>query len=218
MLRLILANKNYSSWSLRPWLVLRATGLPFEEQVIPLDVPGYEAAIAAASPSRRLPVLDDDGLLVWDSLAIAEYLNEKAPEAKLWPEDPRARAHARAVSCEMHSGFTAMRGEMPMNLKRTKVPLRPSDACTADVRRVGEIFTTYRKRHAGDGEYLFGRWSIADAMFAPVATRLRTYAVAIPPHARRYCDAIFVDDAFLDWERAAEAESWTISTAEALYR
>jgi len=216
MLRLILANKNYSSWSLRPWLVLRATGLPFEEQVIPLDVPGYEAAIAAASPSRRLPVLDDDGLLVWDSLAIAEYLNEKAPEAKLWPEDPRARAHARAVSCEMHSGFTAMRGEMPMNLKRTKVPLRPSDACTADVRRVGEIFTTYRKRHAGDGEYLFGRWSIADAMFAPVATRLRTYGVYFEGVAQDYVETLLAHPGFVAWERAALEETWAITRYDAI--
>lgn len=216
MLRLIVANKNYSSWSLRPWLVLRAAKLPFEEVVIPLDQPETEAAIAKVSPSRRVPVLEDDGLRVWDSLAIAEYVAEKAPAAKLWPDDREGRAIARAVSAEMHSGFAAMRAEMPMNLKRSNVPVRPSAACQADVRRVAEIFSTMRKAHQGDGPYLFGAWSIADAMYTPVATRFRTYGVILEGAAQDYVETLLAHPDFAEWERAALEETTGITKYDAI--
>lgn len=216
MLRLILANKNYSSWSLRPWLVLRAAKLVFEEVVIPLDEPGTEAAIAKVSPSRRVPVLEDDGLRVWDSLAIAEYVAEKAPEAHLWPKDREGRAIARAVSAEMHAGFTAMRTEMPMNLKRSNVPVRPSAACQADVRRVAEIFGTMRGAHRDEGPYLFGAWSIADAMFTPVATRFRTYGVILGGAAQDYVETLLSNPDFAEWERAALEETASITRYDAI--
>ena len=214
-----IGNKNYSSWSLRPWLALKWGGVDFDEHLIPLGGEGYGRSqikeVRAVSPSGRVPALHVDGIVIQESLAICEWAAELAPA--LWPADRATRALARAAASEMHAGFAAVRRDLSMNIRRrlSAAPTWPEDT-RADLERLYELWAVALDRSGGP--FLFGARSIADAMFAPVATRLRTYAVAIPPHARRYCDAIFVDDAFLDWERAAEAESWTISTAEALYR
>jgi glutathione S-transferase len=219
-LTLHIGNKNYSSWSMRPWLALRWANIPFEENVIPLGGEGYGAskipAVVAVSPSGRVPALSrDDGLVIYESLAICEWAAESAPS--LWPKDEKARAEARAVSCEMHAGFAAMRRDLSMNVRRR---LETTPAWRADVRadldRLFRLWSDLRARYGGP--FLFGERSIADAMFAPVATRLRTYRVDAPDVARSYCETIFADAAFKQWERAAEAEPWTIEQAEALYR
>jgi glutathione S-transferase len=211
---LTVANKNYSSWSMRPWVALRAAKVAFDEAVIPLDTPESAAAIAKVSPSKRLPVLDDGAIKIWDSLAICEYAAERAPE--LWPRDPGLRAMARSVGCEMHAGFASMRAEMPMNVKRRRVAVRPSAECQADVRRVAEIFTWCRREHGAGGPWLFGSFSIADAMFAPVATRFRTYGVFLEGAAQEYLENLLAHEAVVEWEKGAMAETWAIAKYDAI--
>lgn len=215
-----IGNKNYSSWSLRPWLALKWADIAFEENVIPLGGEGYGAskipAVVAVSPTGRVPALrTESGLVVCESLAICEWAAERAPG--LWPRDADARAEARAVSCEMHAGFAAMRRDLSMNVRRrvAATPEWRSDV-RADFARLFSLWGDLRARYGGP--FLFGERSIADAMFAPVATRLRTYRVDAPDVARAYCETIFGDAAFREWERAAEAEPWVIEQAEALYR
>jgi glutathione S-transferase len=218
---LYLGNKNYSSWSMRPWLALTWGAIAFEERIIPLGGPGYGkyriAEILAVSPSGRVPALHVDGLVIHDSLAICEWAAERAPG--LWPADPGRRALARSAAAEMHAGFAAMRRDLSMNLRRRmeRAPDLPEDT-QSDLARLFELWTSARRQFAADGPYLFGARSIADAMFAPVATRLRTYAIAMPPAAESYCAAIFADAAFQDWERGAVAEQWTVASTDELYR
>ncbi|HWA00988.1 MAG TPA: glutathione S-transferase family protein [Caulobacterales bacterium] len=218
---LYIGNKNYSSWSMRPWLALRWAGIAFEERVIPLDGPGYGAqkiaGVLAVSPSGRVPVLHADGAVIHDSLAICEWANERAPQAHLWPADRNVRAEARSAAAEMHSGFAALRRDLSMNLRRRleHSPDFPDDT-RADLERLFELWSGLLARF--HGAFLFGERTIVDAMFAPVATRLRTYAVSCPPDVQAYCAVIFNDAAFQDWERAALSETWTIAKAEALYR
>jgi glutathione S-transferase len=217
---LYIGNKNYSSWSLRAWLVLAWSGIPFEEKLIPLGGPGYGTSripdVLAVSPSGRVPALQVDGLTIWDSLAIAEWAAESAPSAGLWPADARARAVCRSVTCEMHSGFAAVRRDLSMNIRRrTAARDWPADT-RDDLARVQELWGSVRPSYGAGGPFLFGARSIADAFFVPVATRLRTYGVAIPPKSQEYCEAILADPAFRSWESAAAAEPWTIAVTDAL--
>jgi glutathione S-transferase len=216
-----IGNKNYSSWSMRPWLALKWGGIPFEEHIILLGGEGYGRSqireVRAVSPSGRVPALHVGDALIYESLAICEWAAEQTPS--LWPADPLVRAEARAVSSEMHAGFFALRGAMSMNVRR-RLETQPdwSEYVRADLERLYALWGGLRARFGGDGQFLFGARTIADAMFAPVATRLRTYKVDAPDVAQGYCAAIFADPAFQDWERAGEAEPYTIEQTEALYR
>ncbi len=207
---LIIGNKAYSSWSLRGWLALKETGLPFDEMLIPLDRPESPAALARESPSRRVPVLIEGALRIWETIAIIEYLAERAPDAGLWPTDPARRAHARAISAEMHSGFAELRRHLPVDLKRAPEPRAYPDHVAEDIRRVEAIWAECRAAKPKGGPFLFGAFSGADAMFAPVATRLRTYAVPISAVSADYCDALFAHPPMRDWVAAGRAEPWII--------
>ncbi|HSO35037.1 MAG TPA: glutathione S-transferase N-terminal domain-containing protein [Labilithrix sp.] len=206
---LILGNKNLSSWSLRPWVLLRQAGIPFTERVLPFETPGWREAIVALSPSGRVPALHHGDIAIWDSLAICEYVAELFPDKQLWPAERAARALARSVSAEIHSGFSNLRGDLPMDVI-ARVPRRPRSRETEnDVARVLSLWTECRSRAGASagGPFLFGRFSIADAMFAPVAWRFRTYDVPIEDAAARaYCDALLALPAMKEWEEAAAAE------------
>lgn len=208
-LTLILGNKNYSSWSMRPWLALAQTGAAYEEIVIPLDRPETAASIAAYSPSGKVPVLRDGELTVWDSLAIIEYLAERFPEAGLWPAAADARAIARSVSAEMHAGFQALRTHMPMNIRAALPGRGRADGVEADIARVTAIWRDCRSRFGGDGAFLFGAFSAADAMFAPVVTRFQTFAVDLDPVSRAYADAVLNWPIVAAWCKAAADEPWS---------
>jgi len=206
---LTIGNKNYSSWSLRPYLALAATGAPFREEVIPLSRPDSKAAILAVNPAGKVPVLRDGDLVIWDSLAICEYLAEQFPAAGLWPADAAERARARAISAEMHSGFAALRENMPMDIRARKPGRGHTPAALADAARVLAIWRECRARAQG-GPFLFGRFSIADAMYAPVTTRLVTYGVELDEVGRAYVDAVAALPAMQAWVAAAAQEPWTI--------
>jgi glutathione S-transferase len=214
MLTLVLGNKNYSSWSLRPYVALRQVGVPFEEKVIPLDQPQSAAEIARYSPSGRVPVLLDGDARIWDSLAICEYLNERFPQAHLWPADAAARATARSVSAEMHSGFQALREAMPMKIKES-IPRADIPApVRQDIARITALWADCRQRFGSGGPFLFGAFSIADAMYAPVVTRLRTYGVPLAGAAAEYSTAIWKLPAMQDWLSAAQAETFRMARYE----
>ena len=217
-LTLVIGNKNYSSWSLRPWLALRMAGLDFDEVRIPLYTPGSHDAILRHSPAGRVPVLRDGDATIWDSLAICEYVAELAPQAGLWPDDRAVRAHARSISAEMHAGFTALRTAMPMNLRieRASLAAPPPATVEADIARITAIFEECRARHGAAGDFLFGRFTIADAMFAPVATRFRSYSVTLPPRAQAYADAIWSLAPMREWVAAGVAETERLADYEAL--
>jgi len=212
-LRLCIGNKNYSSWSLRAWLALKRTGASFEEVTIPLDRPDSKRRLRAHSPSGRVPVLEHGQFVVWDSLAIAEYLAELYPSARLWPKEPGARAVARAVSAEMHAGFAALREHMPMDVRARRPGRGRGPGVEADIRRIVEIWAECRRRFGAEGEFLFGRFTIADAMYAPVVSRFVTYAVELPETAAAYRDAVWAWPAFGEWVEAAEREPWVIELA-----
>jgi glutathione S-transferase len=215
---LVIGNKNYSSWSLRGWLMARIAGIEFEEIVVPLDLPETQAAIRKHSPSGRVPVLLHRGLAVWESLAIAEYLNDLKPEAGLWPASAAARAHARSISSEMHAGFLDLRNNMPMNIRASYQGKGMTPAVRADIERITSIWRDCRKRFAGaapkDEGFLFGTVSAADAMYAPVVTRLKTYAVQVDSDTDAYCNAILAYPAMKEWTAAAKNEPWLIAAYE----
>lgn len=217
-LTLVIGNKAFSSWSLRPWLALRHSGLPFEEIVIPLRQPDTAARIAEHSPSGRVPCLRHGARtgdrVVWDSLAICEYLAETFPEAALWPDDAHARAVARSVSAEMHGGFMALRTHMSMDLKAMRPGVGRNPESEADIARVTTLWRTARERFGADGPFLFGRFSIADAMYAPVVTRFITYGVALDDIGRAYAEAIMALPAMKEWVAAAKAEPWDLCADE----
>ena len=213
-LTLIIGNKNYSSWSLRPWLLLRQAGIPFEEVRIPLYAPGSTEALAAWSPSGKVPALHDGDLRVWDSLAICEYLAERFPEKQLWPADAAARAVARSVSAEMHAGFAALRQHMSMNIRARRPGQGRTPECLADVERILAIWTDCRARFGSGGDFLFGRFSIADAMYAPVALRFQTYGVALTGAAKDYADAVLALPAVREWVADGVAETERIAAFE----
>lgn len=209
-IELVIANQNYSSWSLRPWLALKQTGLPFSLTVIPLKQESTKAQILTRSPSGKVPALIHDGLTVWDSLAICEYLAELAPDAGLWPADRADRATARSVSAEMHSSFTALRSNMPMNIRGDLPGWGRAPGVADDVARIEAIWTDLRRRFGSQGPYLFGDFTIADAMYAPVVTRFKTYGVQINPTAQAYADAVQAHPFMQEWTAAALAETWVV--------
>src|SRR5471030_1528524 len=215
---LVIGNKNYSSWSLRGWLMARAAGIEFEEIMIPLDLPDTATSIKKHSPAGKVPVLLHLGLAVWESLAIAEYLNDLKPEAGLWPSSQAARAHARSISAEMHSGFADLRNNMPMNIRASYPGKGMTQAVRADIERITGLWRDCRKRFAGamakDDGFLFGTFSAADAMYAPVATRLRTYGVPLDSDADAYCTAILDHPAMKAWCDEAQHEPWLIDMYE----
>jgi glutathione S-transferase len=213
-LTLVIGNKNYSSWSLRGWLFLRHTGAAFREIRIGLDQPDTRTRIAQYTPAGRVPVLIDGDVTVWDSLAICEYLNEKFPAAGGWPAAAAARAQARAVAAEMHSGFQALRSELPMNI-RARRRVTPSAAAAADIARVLASWESCRERHGAGGPFLFGRFSIADAMYAPVVFRFRTYGILLSGAAAAYAEALLADPAVGEWVAAALAETEIVPSDEA---
>ena len=204
---LVIGNKAYSSWSLRPWLLMKQAGIGFEEIRLSLYEEGARQNILLHSPTGKVPVLRDGGLTIWDSLAICEYLAEKLPEKQLWPADVAARAHARAISAEMHSGFTNLRGQMPMNVRREITGRARTPKVVAEVARVETIWNDCRSRHGGRGPFLFGDFSIADAMYAPVVSRLRTYGVTLAEKAGEYAAAIHALPAMQEWIAGAHAET-----------
>jgi glutathione S-transferase len=205
-LTLVIGNKNYSSWSLRPWLLLRQAGIPFEEVRIPLYGPDSAAQIARYSPAGKLPVLLDGATRVWESLAICESLAERFPEAGGWPAAGPARAEARSVAAEMHAGFASLRAELPMNCRGRRDGVTPSPAALAQIERVRELWRACRERHGRGGPFLFGRFGIADAMYAPVVLRFETYGVPLAGAAREFADAILALPALREWTLAARAE------------
>lgn len=205
---LILGNKNYSSWSMRAGVVAYHLGLDADEVVIPLDQPETKAAIAEHSPSGLVPVLKRDGLCVWDSLAISETLAEAFPDAGLWPAAADARAVARAVSAEMHSGFQALRMNMAMNIRASLPGRGRTPEVADDVARIAAIWRDCRARFGAGGPFLFGGFGIADAMYAPVATRFRTYGVALDAVGEAYSEALFAHPAIARWCADAAAEPW----------
>ncbi|MDH5410982.1 MAG: glutathione S-transferase family protein [Alphaproteobacteria bacterium] len=213
-LNLIIGNKNYSSWSLRAWLALRMAGLAFDEIVIPLDQPDTAARIREYSLAGRVPVLRHGDRSIWDSLAICEYAAELAPDAGLWPEDRTARAVARAVSAEMHSGFAALRGALPMNIRADRPGVPISDDTRADIDRVCRIWGDCRQEFGKDGPFLFGPFCIADAMFVPVAARFRGYGIKVDETARDYIEAVLSLPAMQEWSAAAMAEPWILESEE----
>ena len=217
MLKLVIGNKNYSSWSMRPWLALRANNIPFEEIFVPLytDDKADKDRLLSFNPAGKVPALIDGDVTVWDSLSVIEYLAEKFPQAKLWPEDHAARAHARSISAEMHSGFMALRNECGMNLHRPIRAVAMSDDADANVARVQAIWAECHQRYGkAAGPFLFGAFSGADAMFAPVVHRFRTYAIEVKGDARHYVEAMNALPAFQQWTREALAETLVIDKFE----
>ena len=207
---LVIGNKNYSSWSLRGWLMAKQAGLDFEEVLIPLDVNGFKDAILAHSPAGFVPILKHGGTAIWDSLAIGEYLAEVAPDAGLWPTRPGRRALARCIAAEMHSGFTALRTHMPMDLRNHWPNREDRPGVADDVRRIVAIWSERRADPENDGPFLFGRFGIVDAMFAPVIGRFRTYGVELPEVCQAYADAVWAHPAMREWLDAARTEPWVI--------
>jgi glutathione S-transferase len=202
---LMIGDYNLSSWSLRPWLALDHSGLSFETEVIRLDRPDTRAKLEAASPTAKVPCLRDGALVVWESLAISELVAELAPQAHLWPEDRDTRAVARAVASEMHAGFVTLRKEHPMRLAE-RMPKAASPDVLRDLGRIDALVADCRTRFGQSGPFLFGTFSIADCMFAPVATRIRTYGLPVARTTTAWCEAVFAHPSFKRWERAAERE------------
>ena len=213
---LVIGNKTYSSWSLRPWLLLRHFGVAFEELRLNLDTPEFHAQIGRWSPTRTVPVLHDEGLVVPDSLAICEYANERWLDGRGWPADLRARARARAAAAEMHSGFRALRTQLPMNCRRTPDAYRWDGQAQADMDRIRQLWRELRGAHAANGEFLCGGFGIVDAMFAPVVMRFVGYGVAVDAPSQRYVEAILALPAMREWLAAAAAEEERIADTDRL--
>jgi glutathione S-transferase len=214
-LKLVIGNKNYSSWSMRPWLALKANHIAFEEVFIPLYTGAADKQrILSHTRSGKVPALIDGDVTIWDSLAIIEYAAERFPETRIWPEDRAQRAHARSISAEMHSGFMALRNECGMNLHRPVGAIALSADARDNIARVQQIWTECRARHGKSGPFLFGAFGGADAMFAPVVHRFRTYAIDVAPAVRDYMDAMMSLPAFQEWTRAGLAETLVIEKFE----
>ncbi len=213
-LKLIIGNKNYSSWSFRPWIAMKATGIAFEEEVISLNAPDFKVRLNAISGTGKVPTLIDGDIRVWESLAILEYLAEKFPAAGLWPKDAAARALARAISSEMHAGFVPLRKACPMNMWRPVMKRELAADAQANVARIDAMWSDCRRRFGQGGPFLFGPFGAADAMYAPVVARFRTYAVAVSPLAAAYMDAVTALPAWADWTAAAVREPWVLPEDE----
>jgi glutathione S-transferase len=213
-LKLIIGNKNYSSWSMRPWIAMKAAGIAFEEEVISLDAPGFKARLLAVSGTGKVPTLIDGDVRVWESLAILEYLAEKFRDAGLWPADPAARALARAIASEMHAGFLPLRRACPMNMWRPVMPRELAPDVLANVARIDAMWTQCRTRFGKGDAFLFGRFGAADAMYAPVVARFHTYDVKVGPAAREYMTAVMALPAWTEWKTAALKETWVLPEDE----
>jgi glutathione S-transferase len=213
-LTLVIANKNYSSWSLRPWIAMKMAGIPFEEKTIRFGEPRFGREIRKISKAGMVPVLIDGDTVIGESLAILEYLAERYPDKDLWPKQRKARAMARAVSSEMHAGFRGIRSACPMNLRRPQKPIPMADAVKTDVTRIETIWRECRKEFGKGGAFLFGKFSNADAMFAPVCTRLDTYAIPVARDTRAYIDAIMSTSAFKSWKEDGLKEPWIVPEDE----
>lgn len=216
-MKLIIGNKAYSSWSMRGWLAVRQSGLPFEEIVVPLYDDAWDKRREGdefAPSSGKVPILWDDDAVVWDSLAIIEYLADKAGPDLFWPADNGARAMARSMAAEMHSSFQNLRRACSMNIRRRYPPQPLTPEVTADVHRIVSLWAEARSRFGGAGDYLFGTFGAADIMFAPVVTRFATYSIPLPRFATAYCEAIYAHRFVQDWIAAAQEEPWVIERFE----
>jgi glutathione S-transferase len=213
-LTLIIGNKNYSSWSLRPWLFLKHHGIPFEEIRIPLYRDDSPARIAAYSPSGKVPVLVDEGVTVWDSLAILEYLAERFPETQGWPATTADRAQARSLAAEMHAGFAALRSQCSMNCRRPPAPKALPEAVSKDVARINQLWSECREQYGNAGPWLLGQFSILDAMYAPVALRFHTYQLEAGLAATAYVNTVLDHPAVAEWIAAGKAETEVIQAFE----
>jgi glutathione S-transferase len=211
-LLLTIGNKNYSSWSLRPWILMKNIGVEFTERILPLDTPEFTRDVVAVSPTRRVPALRHGQIVVWDSLAICEYVCELAGRG--WPADRAARAHARAVSAEMHSGFSILRSQWPMNARATGRRTAVNPERTHEISRIEDIFAECRTRFGAGKPWLFGEYSVADAMFAPVLLRLRTYGARLRENTAHYMATVLEDPHMQSWLAAAAAERWVIEESE----
>lgn len=211
-MKLIIGNKNYSSWSMRPWLLMRHFEIEFEEVSISLFTDGYEEELAQYTDAGKVPVLHDGELVVWDSLAICEYVSELHLQGRGWPEDGALRAEARSASAEMHSSFLAIRENMPMNC-RARRQVNFTSEMKAEIKRVDALWQKLRGRYANQGDWLFGEFSIADCMYAPMASRFRTYAPEISDTSRAYVEQILEHPAVADWyDQAADEEAVIVSS------
>jgi glutathione S-transferase len=218
-MKLVIANKNYSSWSLRPWLLLTELGVPFEEVLIPFgqtfDDPEWKRAIAAFTPAGKVPALLDGEIQVWESLAIMDHVADRRPELPVWPRERAARAMARSIAAEMHAGFAALRGACPMNLARRFHPRDRGAKVAADVARITVIWRDARARFGEGGPFLFGAFGAADAMFAPVVARFAGYGIGLDPVSAAYAEAVQATRGYKSWRTAALAEPWIIEEDEA---
>jgi len=215
MRTLIIGNKNYSSWSLRPWLLLRQFGIAFDEVVLPLDTPEFFQRIGQYSPSSRVPALHVDDEVIWDSLAICETVNERWLSGRAWPAEPRARAAARSASAEMHGGFAALRSQMPMNCRRQPGVPHWDAGAEKDIARIQQLWRDLHSRFGDGSGFLCGEFGIVDAMFAPVCIRFRGYGPVLGEHAQAYLRTMFALPAMREWQAAAEAEPARVAADEA---
>ena len=209
-LLLLIGNKNYSSWSLRPWIAMKVAGIAFAEQVISLDASDFKARVGQISATGKVPALADGQTQVWESLAILEYLAEKFPQAGLWPAQPAARAHARSIAAEMHAGFLPLRRHYPMNIWRPVRRREPVPEVVEHISRIDAMWTDCRTRFGQAGPFLFGAFGAADAMYAPVVSRFHTYDVDVGPVARAYMEAVLGLPAWAEWCAAAKQEPWVL--------
>lgn len=213
--QLVIGNRNYSSWSLRAWLALQKSGVPFETVVLPLDTPEFEERIGSYSPTRRVPVLWHEDRCIWDSLAIGEYVNEAFAGGSLWPRDAASRGLGRAMAAEMHSGFPDLRSRMPMNCRARDRHVTMDPALAADIERIWSLWSDALCAHGDAGPWLLGEYSLADAMFAPVVLRFQTYGVTPPPDIASYCQGVLNDPDLQPWLASAREEPWVIDADEA---
>jgi glutathione S-transferase len=217
-MKLVIANKLHSSWSLRPWILLTHFGIPFEEVLIPFgptfDDPEWKRRVAAYTPAGKVPALVDGDTQIWESLAIIEYVAERFPDLPIWPQDRAARAMARSIASEMHSGFSALRNACPMNLGFRHPAKDRGPKVAADVARITQIWTEARSRFGQDGPFLFGAFSAADAMYAPVTIRFTGYSIPVDPVSDAYIRAVQGTPAFRAWREAALAEPWIVPEDE----
>lgn len=215
MLKIIVGNKRYSSWSLRGWLAVKQSGLPHAERMIPMWTAEYDAAKADGTlPSGKVPTLWDGDICVWDSLAITDYLADKVGADRFWPADPAARALARSIAAEMHSGFTALRQQCGMNIRRRYPGFAVSAETQADIDRIVALWTEARTRFGAGGDYLFGSFGTADIMYAPVVTRFVTYDIQLPPVAQAYVAAMVAHPFMREWQAGADAEDIVLEKYE----
>jgi glutathione S-transferase len=213
-LTLVIGNKNYSSWSFRPWIAMKVAGIPFTEEVISLDAEDFKARVTRISGSGKVPALLDGDVRVWETLAILDYLAETFPQAGLWPAERAARALARAIAAEMHAGFTVLRRECAMNMWRPVMARELTPQALADVSRIEAIWTDCRTRFGAGGPFLFGSFGAADAMYAPVVSRFHTYAIKVSAVTRAYMEAVMGLPAWQEWRAAALREPWVLAKDE----